>query len=720
MQLSAEDSGRLEVYATELATELDLQRWQVLGALRLLSTGATVPFISRYRQEATGNLDEVAVEALETGLRRLTELSARKRTIVETIEGQGKLTAALRGAIEATWDATVLEDLYQPYKPRRTTRAVRARERGLEPLAVVLREGKTADVEAAAARYVTAEVPTVSDALQGARDIVAEWVADDAPARELVRNAYKCEAVATTRVAKGKEAEAGNYSDYFERREPLSRCPSHRVLAMLRGEQEGLLKLTVELPDDEPTLRRLRSRYVQGAAAAQLQMAVDDSYKRLLAPSMATWATGEAKRRADTEAIAVFQTNLRQLLLSPPLGHQRVLALDPGFRTGCKLVCLDEQGALLAHDVIFPHPPKAQPEQAARTVMDYINSYNLTAVAIGNGTASRETEAFVRGLPGGDRLHVYVVSEDGASIYSASATAREEFPDQDVTVRGAVSIGRRLLDPLAELVKIDPGALGVGQYQHDVDTTRLREALDAVVLSCVNLVGVDVNTASWHLLSYVSGLGPQLARGIVAYRTANGPFATKRDLLKVPRLGPKAFEQCAGFLRIPGAGNPLDATAVHPERYPLVEQMASELFCTVGDLIANPALRRKIDVTRYITAEVGVPTLKLITDELSKPGRDPRPQLQEFAFDPTVHTIDDLRPGMTLPGIVTNITNFGAFVDVGVKTDGLVHISQLGDHFVHNVADEVKLHQSVTVRVLEVDLARKRITLSMKGLGIRD
>lgn len=713
--MTTQKTKMTEQFANLIASRLGIRPSQAQNTLRLLGEGATVPFISRYRKEATGNLDEVAIGDIEQAYAKLKETAARKETIISTIEQQGKLTAELRQQIEDTWDATRLEDIYQPYKPKRKTRAAKARELGLEPLAMKLLAGGCADAETEAAKFLTDDVQTTDDALQGARDIIAEWVADQPEARETARTVFRRTGIVTTKMAKGKEAEAEKYSDYADRSEPLAKCPSHRILAMMRAEREGVLKLSVAPREAESIVERLSRRYVRSPrTAGQVQRAIEDGYKRLLAPAMETEMTAEAKERADTEAIKVFETNLRQLLLAAPLGRRRTLALDPGFRTGCKVVCLDEQGQMLCHSVIFPHPPHAREAEARAELRRLADKYGIEAVAIGNGTASRETEAFVRSLNTDGKWRIFVVSEDGASIYSASATAREEFPDEDVTVRGAVSIGRRLMDPLAELVKIDPKSLGVGQYQHDVDQSRLKASLDAVVVSCVNQVGVEVNTASRHLLTYVSGLGPQLAKNIVDYRTEHGPFASRAELKKVPRLGPKAFEQCAGFLRIAGAKNPLDASAVHPERYAIVSKMAADSGCSVAELMSDKERRRTVKLDKYVSDDVGMPTLRDIMSELEKPGRDPREEIREFAFDPSVHTIDDLRPGMTLPGIVTNLTAFGAFVDIGVKTDGLVHISQLADRFVKNVADVVSLHQEVEVRVIGVDTARGRINLSMK------
>lgn len=705
------------IFPSIIASQLNLRPAQVQNTIKLLDDGATVPFISRYRKEVTGNLDEVAIGDIEQDYEKLKEIELRKETIISTIDAQGKLTPELRKQIDESWDATRLEDLYQPYKPKRKTRAAKARELGLEPLALALMSGSCADVDLAAEKYLSDDVTTTEDALQGARDIIAEWVADQPESREAARNVFRREGVVSTKMVKGKEAEAEKYRDYVDRQENLARCPSHRVLAMMRAEAEGVIKLSVAPREPDAIVSRLERRFVKSPRTAkQVEMAVADGYKRLLAPAMETEMETEAKQRADTEAIQVFETNLRQLLLAAPLGRHRVLALDPGFRTGCKVVCLDEQGTMLCHSVIFPHPPVSKVHEAEAELRRLVDKYKIEAVAIGNGTASRETEAFVRQFDKEGKLRVFVVSEDGASIYSASATAREEFPNEDVTVRGAVSIGRRLMDPLAELVKIDPKSLGIGQYQHDVDQSRLKASLDSVVVSCVNQVGVEVNTASRHLLTYVSGLGPQLAQNIVDYRTEHGPFSSRAELKKVPRLGPKAYEQCAGFLRIAGAKNPLDASAVHPERYAIVSQMAADAGCSVAELMSDPKKRQSVKLDKYVSGDVGLPTLRDIMSELEKPGRDPRETLQEFSFDASVHTIEDLRPGMTLPGIVTNLTAFGAFVDLGVKTDGLVHISQLADRFVKNVSDVVSLHQQVTVRVLDVDIARNRINLTMKGV----
>lgn len=692
---------------------------QVQNTAQLLTDGATVPFISRYRKEMTGNLDEVKVQEIKDLLARYQELQERKQTILKTIEEQGALTAELQQKIEQSWQSNEVEDLYLPYKPKRKTRAVKARENGLEPLANILLKQNISDPEDVALRYVNDNVPSASDALQGARDIIAEQVSEDTKARDAVRREFSYSAQISTHVVKGKEPEGEKYADYFNFSEKLSRCPSHRVLAMRRAEREGVLRVNIAPTEADKAVERINRSYVRGsnAAAQQVRMAVADAYSRLLEPQIETEFAAQSKEKADTEAIRVFADNLRQLLLAPPLGQKRILALDPGFRTGCKLVCLGAQGELLHHCAIFPHQPVAKVREAAETVKSLIDKYKIEAIAIGDGTASRETEDFVRKLAAGGKLEIYVVSEDGASIYSASKTARDEFPDQDVTVRGAVSIGRRLMDPLAELVKIDPKSIGVGQYQHDVDQQRLRESLEATVVSCVNAVGVDLNTASSHLLTFVSGLGPTLAKNIVDYRTQNGPFASRTELKKVPRLGPKAFEQSAGFLRIRGAKNPLDNSAVHPEQYHIVRQMAVDLGATVEQLIASKDLRNRINIHNYVSDSVGVPTLTDILAELEKPGRDPRQKLESFAFDPMVHTINDLRTGQLLPGIVSNITAFGAFVDVGVKCDGLVHISRISDHFVRDVNEVVRLRQHVVVRVDEVDLSRNRIQLSMKGVS---
>lgn len=701
-----------------IAATIGIEERQVAQTLILLvEEGATIPFVSRYRKERTGGLDEVQIEAIRTHYDKLCELAKRKETILATIREQNKLTPELQKRIEETWDAPLLEDLYLPYKPKRKTRAETARQRGLEPLATLLMLQRETNPAQRAAAYVKGEVKSAEEALKGARDIIAEQINEDERARNTVRNAFARGAVLTAKVVKGKEGEAANYRDYFDCSEPLKRCSSHRLLAIRRGEAEGVLKVSIA-PDDEMCTERLERQFVRSrnACGEQVAEAVRDAYKRLLRPSIETEFAALSKERADDEAIRVFTTNLRQLLLASPLGQKRVMGIDPGFRTGCKIVCLDEQGNLLHNENIYPHPPVGKTKEASAKLQKMIEAYRIEAVAIGNGTASRETEEFIQRQTFCRPIQIFVVSEQGASIYSASKLAREEFPDYDVTVRGAVSIGHRLMDPLAELVKIDPKSIGVGQYQHDVDQTKLKRSLDQTVESCVNLVGVNLNTASSHLLTYVSGLGPQLAQNIVSYRKANGAFASRKELLKVPRMGSKAFEQCAGFLRIPQAGNPLDNTAVHPESYAIVEQMARDLNCTVGQLISDKELRRQIAPERYLSPTVGMPTLQDILQELEKPGRDPRGVAQVFEFDRNVRTLDDLHEGMELPGIVGNITNFGAFVDIGIKENGLVHLSQLADCFVSDPNEVVSIHQHVRVRVIGIDRERKRIQLSMKGM----
>ena len=715
-------------FTERISKVLNLPQRGVENTLQLLGSGCTIPFISRYRKELTGGLDEVQIAGISELCGRLSDMAKRKETITKTIEEQGKMTPELSKRIEECWDAAELEDIYLPYKPKRRTRAQVARERGLEPLAAIIMLQRGQDPENAARRFVIGDVKNTDEAIKGAQDIIAENVNEDERARQTVRSAFRREAVITSKVVKAKAEtdEAAKYSDYFDFSEPLRRCSSHRMLAMRRGEAEGVLRVSIS-PDDEGCADRLKSQYVRGRGRCSelVGEAVADAYKRLLKPSIETEFASAAKERADDEAIRVFADNLRQLLLAAPLGQKRVMAVDPGFRTGCKVVCLDTQGNLTHHEAIFPdfclQASKAQhAADAAARVNEMALKYGIEAIAIGNGTASRETEAFVKRLAlkqaDGKPVPVFVVSEDGASVYSASKIAREEFPDKDVTVRGAVSIGRRLMDPLAELVKLDPKSIGVGQYQHDVDQTKLKRSLDMTVESCVNSVGVNLNTASKHLLTYVSGLGPVLAQNIVDYRKANGAFTRRSQLLKVPRLGHAAYEQCAGFLRIQGAANPLDNTAVHPESYKIVEQMAKDCGCTVAELIADKGKREGIDLRRYVSGTVGMPTLTDIMHELDKPGRDPRGQAEEFSFDDSVRTVDDLREGMVLPGIVTNITNFGAFVDIGVHQDGLVHISQLADRYVSDPAAVVKLHQHVSVRVIEVDRKRNRISLSMKGV----
>lgn len=701
----------------EIARLCSLPESRVERTVTLLQGGATIPFIARYRKEATGGLDEVQVGAVRDQLERLNALEARKRTVRSAIEAAGKMTGALSAQLDDCWDGDKLEDLYLPYKPKRRTRAAAAREKGLEPLAALLMRQDGSQPERLADRFVRGEVADREQALAGACDIVAEWVAENARAREAVRAEYARAAVLSSRAVAGREDEGAKYSDYFGRSFPLRRMPSHRLLALFRGEREGFLKLSLSLSDPEAPVARLVRMFVRGDSPARrlVESAVRDSFRRLIVPSIENECLAAAKQRADDEAIRVFADNLRQLLLSAPLGRRRVLAIDPGFRTGCKTVCLDEQGALLHYETIFPHPLRPQADEAVRRLSALVGTYRIEAVAIGDGTAGRETERFVRGIRFGREVPVYMVSEDGASVYSASEVGREEFPDRDATVRGAVSIGRRLIDPLSELVKIDPKSIGVGQYQHDVDQGKLRRSLDETVESCVNRVGVNLNTASRHLLAYVSGLGPALARSVVEYRAANGEFRSRRDLLKVPRLGAKAFEQCAGFLRIPGASDPLDASAVHPESYPVVGRMASDLGVRVADLLSSAELRAKIDLQRYVTERTGLPTLRDILSELARPGLDPRGEARIFEFA-DVHSIDGLREGMVLPGIVTNVAAFGAFVDIGVKQDGLVHVSELSDRYVASPSDAVRLRQQVRVRVVSVDRRRGRIGLSMRGL----
>ena len=719
-----------------IAQRLNLSEKYVTATLLLLEEGCTIPFIARYRKERTGGLDEVQIAAIGEQNERLKETARRKETIIKTITELGKLTPELQQRIEQCWDATELEDIYLPYRPKRRTRAQVAREHGLEPLAKLLLVQRERDPEQAALRFVSSDVPSIAEALQGAQDIIAETVSEDERSRQQVRGAFRRQAVIVSKVAKARTKskddsdEAAKYRDYFDWQEPLRRCTSHRLLAMRRGEAEGVLRVSITVDDDE-CIERLKRHYVYGNTPCGRLVgdAVEDGYKRLLKPSIETEFAALSKQQADEEAIRVFADNLRQLLLSAPLGQKRVMGIDPGFSTGCKVVCLDAQGNLLHHEAIFPHPPVNHRMQATIHLNQMVSDYQIEAIAIGNGTASRETRAFVEealedshGSHGTHRVHepnkpqLFVVSEDGASVYSASKTAREEFPDEDVTVRGAVSIARRLMDPLAELVKIDPKSIGVGQYQHDVDQTALKHSLDQTVESCVNMVGVNLNTASSHLLQYVSGLGPALAKNIVEYRRENGAFASRAQLKKVPRLGPSAFEQCAGFLRIPGAKNPLDNSAVHPESYPVVERMAQDQGCSVADLINDKEKRQAIDLSRYVTDTVGLPTLTDIMKELEKPGRDPREQIEEFEFAKGIETVDDLVEGMELPGIVTNITAFGAFVDIGVHQDGLVHISQLADKYVKDPNQVVKLHQHVRVRVIEIDQRRGRISLSMRGM----
>ena len=699
-----------------IARTLCIGARQIEQTLGLLDGGATIPFIARYRKEATGGLDEVQIAEVAKQNEKFKELTHRKEYILQTIEEQGKLTDELKERITSCWDATELEDIYLPYKPKRKTRAEMARKRGLEPLADSILHRPNGDPEQYAKSFITEEVPTIEDALQGARDILAEKMNEDERVRNTLRRSFELTAVISSKVIKSKQEEAQNYRTYFDFSEPLKRCTSHRLLAIRRGESEGFLRVDISPRDEEDCIGRLlRGFPIRGKCGEQIIMAMNDAYKRLLKPSIETEFATSSKKLADEEAIRVFATNLGQLLLAAPLGQKRIMGIDPGFRTGCKVVCLDRQGNLLHNETIFPHPPRNERMEALDTLERLIDKYNIEAVAIGNGTAGRETEDLVRMLHRSG-LSVFLISEDGASVYSASKIAREEFPDHDVTVRGAVSIGRRLADPLAELVKIDAKSIGVGQYQHDVDQAELKHALDLTVERCVNTVGVNLNTASKHLLTYVSGLGPALAQNIVTYRAENGPFASRQELQRVPRLGAKAFEQCAGFLRIADGKNPLDNTAVHPERYELVRQMAKDSGCTVEELISSPEKSKSIDLQRYCSDTVGMPTLNDIMQELSKPGRDPRGENEEFSFDSTLHTIDDLQEGMVLNGIVSNITNFGCFVDLGIKVKGLVHISQLADKFVSDPMTVVHLQQKVKVKVMEIDYARNRIALSMKGV----
>lgn len=698
-----------------IAQSLGVRDQQVSQTISLLDGGATIPFISRYRKEATGGLDEVQIASIQEQNDKYIELAKRKASILASIEEQGMLTPELRTRIETTLSMTELEDMYLPYKPKRKTRASIAKEKGLEGLAKLIMSQSALDVENKAYSFVNDAVKDTKEAIAGACDIIAEWISESEVARNTARNLFQRQAQVSTKLVKGKEAEGDKYRDYFDWNEPLSRISSHRLLAILRAESEGIIRVNVA-PDEEEAVERLQKRFVKGnnEAADYVALAVKDAYKRLIKPSIETETLAVAKEKADEEAIRVFSTNVRQLLLSAPLGQKRVLGVDPGYRTGCKLVCLDEQGNLLHNETIYPHPPQHESAKAAAKVSKLVTTYKIDAIAIGNGTASRETEQFIANIRYEKVVQVFVVSENGASIYSASKIAREEFPDYDVTVRGAVSIGRRLMDPLAELVKIDPKSIGVGQYQHDVDQTKLKKTLDLTVESCVNSVGVNLNTASRHLLTYVSGLGATLAQNIVNYRTQNGAFRSRRDLLKVPRMGEKSFEQCAGFLRIPEAKNPLDGTAVHPESYAVVEAFAKDLQCSVEDLIEDKQLKKNIRLEKYVSDKVGLPTLTDIIQELDKPGRDPRKQIEVLSFDQSVKTIADLKPGQVLPGIVTNVTNFGCFVDVGIKENGLVHISELADRFVSDPNEVVSLHQHVEVRVLSVDMERKRVALTMK------
>ncbi|MBO4398397.1 MAG: RNA-binding transcriptional accessory protein [Bacteroidaceae bacterium] len=710
----------MQSYSSIISKELGIPENQVAAVLKLLSEGCTIPFISRYRKEATGSLNEVQVSDISDKNDKLCEIEKRKQTILSTIEEQGKLTPELKKRIDDSWNITELEDIYAPYKPKRKTRAEVARQHGLEPLAMFIMKQSYENITAKAKSYVDKSkgVETIEDALQGAMDIIAETVSEDERARNTIRNNFNYDAVISSHVIKGKEEEGLKYRDYFDFSEPLKRCASHRLLAIRRGESEGILKVHIN-GDDTRCLNRLTHLFVrnQSEAAQYVNEAVNDSFKRLLKPQIETEFAASSKEKADQEAIKIFVKNLEQLLMSPPLGQKRVLAIDPGFRTGCKVVCLDSEGNLLHNETIYPHPPKNEYMKASAKIWALVEQYKIEAISIGDGTASRETEKFIQDLGLSDDIQVYTVSEDGASIYSASKTAREEFPDYDITVRGAVSIGRRLMDPLAELVKIDPSSIGVGQYQKDVNQTALKHSLDQTVVKCVNNVGVNLNTASKHLLTYISGLGPGIAQNIVDYRTDNGAFKARKELLKVPKLGPKAYEQCAGFLRIEDGSQPLDNSAVHPESYPIVEQMAKDLNCSVKELMTDKVLRNKIDIKKYVSETVGIPTLTDIMNELDKPSRDPRKQLKAFEFAKDIHELEDISVGMIIPGKISNITNFGCFVDVGIHTKGLVHISELANKYVKDPTEIVSLHQQVMVKVIGVDLKRQRLALSMKAVG---
>ena len=701
-----------------IATALSISKRQVENTLKLLEEGNTIPFISRYRKEVTESLDEQQIGSIKQQYAKLTEIEKRRETIINSIEKQGKMTNELRAKLEKTTSLSELEDIYLPFKPKKKTRATIAKAKGLEPLAKILFNQENINIYEKAESFITKEVETIEDALQGARDIIAEWINEDQTARNKIRKLYDKEAIIRCKVVSSKKEEAEKYKDYFNSEENLKRCVSHRLLAMRRGEEEGFLKLSIAT-DDKEALDKLENIYIKGdsLASQQMSIAISDSYKRLLGPSMETEFRAISKDNADEEAIKVFSDNLRQLLLASPLGQKNVLAIDPGYRTGCKVVCLDNQGNLLHNETIYPHPPQSEIKQALKKIASLVNAYKIEAIAIGNGTASRETEALVKRIKYDRDVQVFVVSENGASVYSASSAAREEFPQYDVTVRGSVSIGRRLMDPLAELVKIEPKSIGVGQYQHDINQNKLSEALNQVVESCVNLVGVNLNTASKHLLTYVSGLGPQLAQNIVDYRKENGVFNSRKELKKVKRMGGKAFEQCAGFLRIPDGKHPLDNSAVHPESYFVVKKMAENMNCLVRNLLEDESLRNKIKIENYVTEQIGLPTLKDIMEELAKPGRDPRTKVQVFEFEKDIHAIEDLKVGIVLSGIVTNITNFGAFVDIGIKENGLVHISQLANRFVKNPSEIVQIHQHVKVKVIDVDIERKRIQLSMKDFG---
>jgi uncharacterized protein len=704
-------------YFEHISGDLNIDVWKVANTLELLAEGATIPFISRYRKEATGSLDETQILEIQNQYNKLVEIDKRRDTILRTIEEQGFLTDELKEQIQNASSMTELEDLYLPFRPKKKTRASVARDNGLEPLAKMIMQQKDQDIDQKVEKFISDKVPTTRDALQGARDIIAEWISENKRARHEIRRLFSMQSVISSNKIKAREQEGIKYKDYFAFEERLKKCPSHRILAIFRGEDEGFLKVRIG-PGEKDPMNILEQIFIKGKTntSEHVRIALNDSYKRLIYPSIESEFRQQAKERADEEAIRVFTKNLRQLLLAPPLGQKKVLAIDPGYRTGCKVVCLDREGQLLHNETIYPHPPHNDKILATKKMKSLVNTYQIEAIAIGNGTASRETESFIKRIRFDRELQVFIVNESGASIYSVSKIARDEFPDYDVTVRSAVSIGRRLMDPLAELVKIDPKSIGVGQYQHDVDQVKLKTNLDLEVGSCVNLVGVNLNTASSQLLTYVSGLGPQLAKSIISYRTEHGPFHSRQELLSVPKLGPKAFEQSAGFLRITGGTNPLDSSAVHPESYYIVEKMSSDLDCTINDLIDKPDLRRKIHLEQYVNEKSGLPTLKDILNELEKPGRDPRIIIKAFEFSPDIHSIEDLKEGMIIPGIVTNITNFGAFVDIGVKQDGLVHISKMADRYVTNPSDIVFIHQHVKVKILSVDIERSRIQLSLKDV----
>jgi len=700
-----------------ISENLNIEETQVLSTISLLNESATVPFISRYRKEKTGSLDEVQIQQIKEQNEKFTELVKRKESVLKTIDEQEKLSPELKLRIKNCFDSVELEDIYLPYKPKRRTKATIAREKGLEPLAKILIKQLERDPEFRASSFLNEEVKSADDALAGARDIIAEWISENEKARNIVRRSFNSSGVISSKIIKGKEEEAAKYQDYFDWNEPLKKCPSHRLLAMRRGENEGFLRVSIT-PDDENILENLNRFFVNGnnESSRQVSLAVKDSLKRLIQPSIETEFANLSKEKADKDAIKVFAENLKQLLLAPPLGQKRILAIDPGYRSGCKIVCLDEQGNLLHNENIYPHKPQEERKMAAKKISSMVEMYQIEAIAIGNGTASRETEYFIKKLHFDREIRVYVVSEDGASVYSASSVARQEFPQYDVTVRGAVSIGRRLMDPLAELVKIDPKSIGVGQYQHDINQKQLKNSLDSVVESSVNSVGVNLNTASKHLLTYISGLGPQLAENITVFRKENGMFKSRESLKKVPRMGSKAFEQAAGFLRIPDAKNPLDNSGVHPESYKIVKQIAKDLQCEISDLLGNETLVSKVDFQKYVTAKVGLPTLIDIKKELLKPGRDPRKPIKIFEFAEGIFSIEQLQVGMELPGIVNNITKFGAFVDVGIKESGLIHISEMADRFISDPNEIVKLHEHVKVRIKDLDIPRKRIQLSLKGV----